>query len=242
MVSKMSKSRAHTGEIDAIAWLLITTPPQSPAMFFKKAAQMTSLDSIGRDYRPRLLESLMPLLTLFITSHHAPERPSSDIHSPSSSSNPPISSDEHQELKILEIYVACLARLSEFEDCEGSFWCLREDARQHPKLGQLLIDKLVVLANPRHGFQVGLRSAATKIQENYELDTEGNPVRSPATVVWNFATVLRSAASLTRMLNFRHGGLNSQEEQLEGHPNLHRPVELNADTRVEPPHSSGAEA
>ena len=31
MIGKMSKSMADTGEIDAIAWLLITTPPQHPA-------------------------------------------------------------------------------------------------------------------------------------------------------------------------------------------------------------------
>ena len=46
---------ADTGEIDAIAWLLLTTPPQYPAIFFKKAGQMIGVDSIGRHYRPRLL-------------------------------------------------------------------------------------------------------------------------------------------------------------------------------------------
>ena len=53
---------------------------------------------------------------------------------------------------------------------------------QHPELEQPLIDKLVVLANPQHGFQVGLRRAAIKVLNNYELDIidlEGNPVRSP---------------------------------------------------------------
>ena len=47
---------------------------------------------------------------------------------------------------------------------------------QHPKLEQPLIDKL---ANPRKNhFEVGLRSAATKVLNNYELDMEGNPVSS----------------------------------------------------------------
>ena len=240
-VSKMSKSMADTGEIDAIAWLLTTAPPQYPAIFFKKAAQMTGLNSVGRHYRARLLESLMPLLTLFIISHHTPERPehstgSSDTHSPSSN----LSSVEDPHLKNLEVYVACLARLSEFEDCEGSLWCLREDARKHPKLEQPLIRKLADLTNPRHGYQVGLRSAATRVLDNYGLDAEGNLVRSPlaATVVWSFASVLRSAASLTRRLNVGHGVLNTQEEQ--GHPNLHRPVDpVATGTRVELPHSSG---
>ena len=81
--NKMSKSMADTGEIDAIAWLLKTAPPQYPAAFFKKVGQMTGFDFIGCHYRPRLLESLMPFLTILIISHHTPEQPSSDNHSPS---------------------------------------------------------------------------------------------------------------------------------------------------------------
>ena len=57
---------------------------------------------------------------------------------------------------------------------------------QHPKLEQPLIDKLVLLANPRHHFQAGLRSAATKVLNNYELDIEGNPATNPATVFFFF--------------------------------------------------------
>ena len=162
---------------------------------------MTGLrvDSIGVDYQPRLLESLMPLLTNFIISHHAPERPNSDTSHPPSSNR---SFVEDPDLENLEIYVACLARLSDFEDCEGNLWCLKEDARQHPKLEQPLIRKLVELANPRPGFQVGLRSACTRVLENYGLDSEGNSraVTSPASVVWKFSTVLSTAASLTRRL------------------------------------------
>ena len=252
MISKLSNSMADTGEIDAIAWLLITTPPQYPATFFKKAGQMTGSGSIGRHYRPRLLESLMPHLTLLITS----ERHSSDTHSASSklrqdfriqsereqsdvlngSHGLPTSQklrdeyvgliDEATHLKNLEIYTACLARLSEFEDYEGSFWRLREDAMRHPKLEQPLIKKLVELAKRDHDV---LRSAATKVLNNYKLDTEGNPVesQSPAIIVpaRSVATVLRSAATL--MINV--SGLNSQDQ---GHSKFH-PA-----TRVEPAHSS----
>ena len=227
----ISKSMADTGEIDAIAWLLKTSPPQYPAAFFKKVGQMTGFDTIGCHYRARLLESLMPFFTLLIISHRAPEHPSSDTPSPSSS----LSLDEDPHLKNLEIYIASLARLSEFTDYEGGFWRLWEDARQHPKLEQPLIDILVVFANPRHQFQDGLRSAAAKVLNNYELDMEGKPMRSPATVepAQSVATVLRSAASLM----FNVNGLNSQEEQ--GHPNLYRPVELELATHVEPPHSYG---
>ena len=139
MVIKMSKSMADTGEIDAIAWLLKTTPPQNPATMFKKAGQMTGFDSIGRHYRPRLLESLMPFLTLLISSHHAPEHHSSGTHSPSN-----LGEDPH--LEDIEIYLACLARLSDFPDSEGTFRCLWEEAMKHPKLEQPLIDKLVVFA------------------------------------------------------------------------------------------------
>jgi len=178
MFSNMSKSMANTGEIDAITWLLKTAPPQYPAAFFKKAGQMIGLDSVGCHYRPRLLESLIPFLNHLIISHPASQHPSFDTHSPSASLN--LDEDTHSP-KHLEIYIACLARLSEFTDNKGTFRCLWEDEMQHPELGQPLIDKLVLLANPRHGFQVGLRSAAIKVLYNYELDMEGNPVRSPAT-------------------------------------------------------------
>ena len=101
---------------------------------------------------------------------------------------------------------------------------------QHPKLEQPLIGKLIVLANPRHHFQVGLRSAATKVLSNYELDMEGNAMRSPATILWSVGTIMRSTATL--MLDV--SGLNSQEK---GHPNLHKPVD--PATGVKPTHSSG---
>ena len=67
---------------------------------------------------------------------------------------------------------------------------------QHPKFEQLLIDKLVAFANPQDHFQNGLKSAATKVLINYNLDMEENPVTTPATVVWGVptGTVLRSAA------------------------------------------------
>jgi hypothetical protein len=206
----------------------------------------------------------MPLLTLLITSYHAPEHHTSDSHSPSSKHRRkfkielkrkqsddvldgryglptslslvdddrggPIDEDAH--LKNLEIYIACLARLSEFTDYEGSFWCLWEDAMQHPKLEQPLIDKLMMLANPRHRFQVDLRSAATKVLNNYELDMGGNALRSSATVLSGVATVPTRRSASTSMLNV--SGLDSQGQ---GHTNLHRPVDPS--TRVEPAHSSG---
>ena len=147
----------------------------------------------------------------------------------------PIDQDPH--LKNLEIYVACLARLSEFTDYEGSFWCLREDAMQHPKLEEPLIDKLVEFASPRNHFQDGLKSAATKVLNNFELDMEGKAVRNPVTVLWSAATLLRSAATL--MLNV--SGLNIQANNIQDSEEQgHLPVDLDTRVgRVEPAHSSG---
>ena len=214
MISKISKSMAHTGEIDAIAWLTITVPPQYPAILFKKAGQLTGVDSIGRHYRPRLLESLMPLLTPLITSRRAQEHHSSDTHSPKSDDvlnglvDNMVPIDEDLQSNNLEIYIACLARLSEFTDYGGTFWCLREDAMQHPKLEQPLIDKLVELANSQRHSQV-VRSAATKVLNNYNLDMEGKPLRSPTTTVLErVATFPRNPA--TSMSN--DNGLYSQDK------------------------------
>ena len=222
MVSKMSKSMADTGEIDAIVWILTTTHPQKPAAFFKKAGQMTGDNSIGRHYRPRLLESLMPLLTPLITSHHTTEPHSFDTHPPQSANvfyGRPLTGltlvndymvpiDEDQHLQNLEIYLACLARLSEFTDRKGTFWRMKEDAMRHPKLEQRLIDKLLELANAQHVFQVGLKNAATKVLSNYKLNKEGIPLKSPATVLEIVATDPREEA--TWMLN--DDGLNNQEQ------------------------------
>ena len=240
MIGKMSKSMADTGEIDALAWLLITTPPQHPATFFKKAGQMTGVDSIGRHYRPRLLESLIPLLTPLITSYHPPEHHSSDTHSPQSDAvlnvqpqtnlspvNNIVPIDEDPRSKDLEIYIACLARLSEFTDCKGTFWCLREDAMQHPKLEQPLIDKLVELAKPLRHSQV-VKSAASKVLNNYKLDMEGNPLRSP-TILESVATDPRSET--TSMFN--DNDLNRQER---GHLESYRLEDLVM--HVEPAYSS----
>ena len=98
---------------------------------------------------------------------------------------------------------------------------------QHPKLERPLIDKLVELANPQRHSQI-VRSAATKVLNNYKLDMEGNPLRSP-TVLESVATDPRSET--TSMLN--DNVLNRQER---GHLEPYR-LEVLA-THVEPAHSS----
>ena len=60
-----------TGEIGAIALLLITIPPQYLATFFKKASQMTGDDSPGCDYQPRLLNPFY-LSSLLISHSRTP--------------------------------------------------------------------------------------------------------------------------------------------------------------------------
>ena len=189
MFSKMSKSMVETGEIDALAWLLITIPPQDPATFFKIAGQMTRAGSSGFDYRPRLLESLLPLLTLLITSHNT--------HS--------TNEDSH-----LEIYIACLARLSEFTDDKGTFWCLREDAKQHPMLDQKLINKLVELADSPHDFQGGLKDAAANVLYNYRLNTNGIPLENPITDESTVLEITADARNAT-MLNVTGNRSNNQD-------------------------------
>ena len=312
--SGMSKSMAETGEIDAIAWLLKSTSSQDPT-FFKKAGQMV----VGSQYQPRLLKSLMPLLSLLITSHHPsrepkttphriPERSDSDPSSlsskamlkllkeknidlnkqrfkglpvslnpvpradptvattshhvlnsdsssflpkakskslevqnielnkqheglpislspvqadpiaitspqvpelfnsdPSSSSfkarpkvlgkkntpfkkvqsngpqivlnpvetDPQVTNEETQTLQHLEVYVLCLAALSDFKHDEGSYQCLWEDAKRHPPLEEDLRNKLVDLAKDPPG---RLRSAAIQVLKNYGLDSQGDAI------------------------------------------------------------------
>ena len=186
MGSRMAKSMVEMGEVDAIAWLLKSTSSQDPESF-KKAGQIASLGSNSPHYRPRLLKSLMPLLSLLITSHR----------------NDRIDMLEDLQMHHLEIYVSCLAVLSDLVDYEGSIWLMREDARQHPKLDsdpkeQPLRNKLVELAgNPR--YRSSLRSASTKVLNNYGLGSQGDTLRSGATVVQNTRNTWKKIASRTRL-------------------------------------------
>jgi len=117
------------------------------------------------------------LFSLLITSHH----------------NDRIDILEDQQMHHLEIYVSCLAILSDFEDYEGSFWLMREDAKQHPKLDsdpkeQSLRNKMVELArNPR--YHSNLRSASAKVLNNYGLDSQGRTYFEQCTLVQNPNTV-----------------------------------------------------
>jgi hypothetical protein len=144
MASKMSKSLDETTEIDAITWVLKLETSPDPELF-KKLVCLINNSRGASDYRPKMLESLMPLLSRVIVSPDA-------------------------EPKDLETYVSCLAYLAEFEDYKGSNWLLWEDARYHPKLDDRLRDKLVELV-PKDQFPVG--KGPIDVLRFYGLDSHG---------------------------------------------------------------------
>jgi len=124
---RLAKSMGKTGEIDAIAWLLRSTHDQNLELF-KKAGRIAR--SENGDYKPRLLESLMPLLSSLITSYATEML------------------DDGLQPENLETYVSCLALLSAFPEYTGS--CvhvrLREDVKRHPRLEPEFRKKLRLLA------------------------------------------------------------------------------------------------
>ncbi|EDR00377.1 uncharacterized protein LACBIDRAFT_334197 [Laccaria bicolor S238N-H82] len=140
--SQMSKSLDKTTEIDAIIWLLETSPNSD---LIRKACQI--LRGYG-DYRPKMLESLMPLLSLLIVSDR------SDV-----------------ELEDLETYVSFLAYLADFDKKPGSWLLLREDAMSHPRLEDPLLQKLVEL---KHHPRVGIAQAAEKVLRLFGYPDEGD--------------------------------------------------------------------
>ena len=111
---------------------------------------------------------------------------------------------------------------------------------QHPKLEQPLIDKLVVIANPRHRFRDGLRSAATKVLINYNLDMKGKFARGPDTIVRRngVTAVFRNAvSSVTTFLRSAASWMLDVSGLIKERPrHTNSPVELEF---IEPPHSSG---
>jgi len=124
----MSKSSEETVEIDAIIWSLSLETPPKPYLFEKlKACRIVSgpsdCDSKPKSvesYKPKMLESVMPLLSSLIVS----DRPDVD----------------------LETYVSFLAYLADFDNEQGSWWRLWEDAMSHPRLDEPLLPKLKELA------------------------------------------------------------------------------------------------
>ncbi|KAF8811283.1 hypothetical protein BYT27DRAFT_6462320 [Phlegmacium glaucopus] len=166
----LAKSTKETREIDAIAWLLNSTSSDSRSLFMK-AGKITSSSGDakggvrggvrGGEYKPRLLASLMPLLSSLITSPRTDTQ--AKLH-------------EDSEPTDLEVYVSCLAQLSDFEKYTGSWRLLHEDGKRHPGLEQQLVTKLVWLAtNPLALEQCGenVKNAAIMVLRNHRLDEHG---------------------------------------------------------------------
>jgi hypothetical protein len=160
MADRLSKSMKDTGKIDAIAWLL-KTPSQCDRMeLFKKAGRIASSPD-GSDYKPRLLESLFPLLASLIDSHDHTNMPHDD-----------------SGLQDLEVYVSCLAQLSDFPEVNGEgFMVLWEDEKRRPNLqvdDPLLHKKLMDLAtDPRYDDHPNLKNAAIALVNVYGLNDQG---------------------------------------------------------------------
>ena len=122
MASRMSKSlngiaETADSESDAIIWLLKLDTSQNLDLF--KEASRILRGSSFEYYKPKILESLMPLLSSLIVSHR-PE----------------------MELEDLEPYVSFLAYLADFNNQTGSWSRLWEDKMSHPELEYSLRLKL----------------------------------------------------------------------------------------------------
>ena len=193
--TQVSKSMAETGEIDAIAWLLKVKPSQDPA---SNDSRWASLDSIAEPYRPRLLKSLMPLLSSLITSHNIED------YSESATKN-------------LLIYVSCLAKMSDFKNEEGNFWRLWEDAASHPKLEENLCDRLEELAELSD--HSNLSNAARAILNFYRQDNQKGNVKTTSAVLsklWNAVKFVKLWNTVKVMMNsYRRGSYANVEQAVE---------------------------
>ena len=152
MASKMSKSLDETTQIDAMTWLLkLETSPDPEDFENLKLSCLIAKDPDNDRYKPKILESLIPLLSRVISSPKT-------------------------EPKDLQTYLLCLAHLADFKDSKGSNWLLREDATYHPTLEQPLLDKLVELAN--HPSQSPMGTDATNVLSFYGLDPHGKKLNT----------------------------------------------------------------
>jgi len=199
MASKMAKSLDKTAEIDAIIWLLRLETSPNPDLLEKALRRIVSRTSgadgpsadnpsgpdgpsgpdspCGPDYRPKILESLMPLLSRLIVSHDPDVEP----------------------VKDLETYVSCLAYLADFKNQRGSWWLLMEDARSHPALEERLQCRLKELA--KHQTRVGM--AAREVLRLFGLKDQQQTPEDASSIM----TFVESAHSYEEMeLHSRHKG------------------------------------
>ena len=176
--TQLFKFTPETRETDAVAWLLVSAASQKPSDF-QKAVQISKHpknepgqkdeheELAGSNYDHRkasMLTSLLPLLSSLITSKVQ-----------SWASQQEGTKDQaflEEEGKDLEIYVACLAQLSAFEDSQGSIW-KNQSAVVHPTLSSPndmsladALEKISELGGESNSLQV-LRGAARDALQHY---------------------------------------------------------------------------
>jgi len=157
--SQLFKFTPETRETDAVAWLLDWTASQEPS-YFRKAGEISKKPKDDRCQHPKdenydhrkafLLTSLLPLLSSLITSKIQ------------------YRDSNQEETKDLEIYVACLAQLSNFEPFGGSIW-KNQSALVHPENVESLVESLEkILGVKAWESNSLLRSAAQDALKHYK--------------------------------------------------------------------------
>jgi len=164
----------ETRDTDAVAWLLVSTASQKPE-HFRKAGQISNKppnlehksehpNASNYDHRKAsLLTSLQPLLSSLITSKLQTLK--------DGTKNQAFPAEE--TLKDVEIYVACLAQLSNFENFHGSIW-KNQSAVIHPVLSpqkeksplESALEE--ISTNPNGKFNSLLTSAARDALQHYK--------------------------------------------------------------------------
>ena len=180
--ARLFRFTPETRETDAVAWLLASTASQKPEHFQKAGKISTQPKGEAHIYEPpkdsnydhrkaSLLTSLLPLLSSLITS----KIQSLDLHHDGTKDH----AFPEEETKDLEIYVACLAQLSDFKNLDGSFWKNRS-ALKHPILSSSnraspLVDALEKISNLKGESNLRLSSAARDALKYYKVgkETEG---------------------------------------------------------------------
>jgi len=166
----------ETRDTDAVAWLLVSTASQKPE-HFRKAGRISNQppkdkspyqhpkDSNYDHRKASLLTSLQPLLSSLITSKFQ----TLNLHQDGTKDQ----ALPAEKTKDLEIYVACLAQLSNFENFDGSIW-KNQSAVIHPVLSTsnekspLEIALEEISNNPNGKFNSRLESAARDALQYYK--------------------------------------------------------------------------
>ena len=140
-MDRLTRYIPDTREAEAIAWLLkVNSSPSHESLLLKNAGLIAKTPQ----RKALLLNALIPLLQPLIDSH-----------------------DEYSRGQ-LEIYVSCLAQLSDFQDKKGSYWTNTAPV-EHPALPLALRNRLKALGNnPNRNQRLG--QAAAAVWQHYSGD------------------------------------------------------------------------